>query len=136
MDYSHDEEVTKWLKKTNRKGPFHLLRKEPTKYSRGCYDANGKWVVTEIPGTCYIVVWREKEKTKLGYFKDGMYARYGVGTMGVLTGTQVNGLWQSGPGSVSMEDLDAMQRVAVGLSPNCKLDDVLFDPATLENLQH
>ena len=136
MSYSEKAVIANWLKKTSRKGPFHLLRTEPITYTRSGYTTAGcKWIITDVSGTKYFVIWQEKEKTKLGYFHDGMSTRFGMHTLGVLSGKLVNGLWQARKGTVTMKDLDAMLRVANGLSPYKDTQNVLFDLETLENLE-
>lgn len=86
------EDVLKWMKRLNRKGPFYLVRTEQTTIE--LYDHSvTPYRKYPAPANVYAVIWNDKEKTKFGYFKDYMSCRYGVSTATVLRGETHFDLW-------------------------------------------
>lgn len=79
----YSEDVQKWMKRLNRKGPFYLYKE----------DVYKPYTSAKEPVKHYFVIWNDKEKTKYGYFYDGMHCRYGVQTCTVLNGNTKFDLW-------------------------------------------
>jgi len=90
----NDEDVQKWMKTLNRKGPFYLYR-----------------VSEEKSINHYFVIWNDKRKTKYGYLSDGMYCRYGIRTICVLNGDTTFDLWNGQAVSSEPEIFDEMLKV-------------------------
>lgn len=125
-------DVENWKKRTKRKGPFYLYEYENIEYSHGKAVGGEYKVSHHNPGKAYTLIWKEKDKTKIGILKDGMYCRYGMSTFGVLIGDSPLGLWQSGGGgTVDDDQFAAMQRVARGESQL-----PIFDIDQLQDLVH
>lgn len=85
-------EVEKWIKKTKAKGPFYLYAIELV-ISVSTSNKNDRK---------YYVIWNEKNKTKYGCFEDGMWCRYGIKTISVLSGDSMLDMWN---GSAIDEDI-------------------------------
>lgn len=120
-----DEEVAKWMKRLNRKGPFYLLRTEPYHYEVTRQD--GSLFVKD--GTTYVIIWNDGDKTKLGSVHDHMWCRYGVSTRTVLNGDRPHDLW-NGAG-ISDEEFQEMLAVRKNSSTL-----PIFQLETLKNLTH
>lgn len=108
------EDVLKWMKRLNRKGPFYLVEARDHEYtvidkSVVIDTAYGKSFSTKvISGKSYSVIWKEGDKVKLGIVKDGMYCRYGIQTYGTLTGKSVSGLWQKSGGILTDKEIQLL----------------------------
>lgn len=89
------DDVNGWLRRTHRKGPFKL-------YSATPFD-NGR-----VSGMSYIVIFEDRGKVRIACIQDHCLARYGINTFGALSFPEVTGLWQSGLGAVSKNQLDMM----------------------------
>lgn len=101
--------IRNWLDRLAKKGPFWLYSSEEFLY--GNRSTKGE---RTIPGWKRRVIWQEGNKTKIGILHDGMYARYGIQTYGVLTGKSATGLWQSTANTVTTSELQALLDVANG----------------------
>lgn len=126
-------DTEKWLKRTLKKGPFYLYGTAPITYFGG-------WDSSVLPpvrkpdkeGTAYTVIWKDRRdnKVRIGVFKDGMYARYGVDTWGVLSGTTMADFWQASAGVLNEQEMAMMLRIMNGeWHPMGQ-----FDPTTLKDL--
>jgi hypothetical protein len=107
-----DDDIEKWLKRTNRKGPFLLYGTVPTTYFIGWKDGVQKHDV----GAAYTVIWKDKKdgKVRIGVFKDGMHCRYGVNTYGVLSGDTIADFWQASSGTLNETEMAMMLRIMKG----------------------
>lgn len=107
---STDQElIDKWYARAEKKGPYHLLRRE----------AGYIWRLTDFPeDERYHLIWQEVVggvmKTKLGVAVDGMSLRYGFDVRAVLAGNSLAGLWQCSPNSILETELQALLDVANG----------------------
>lgn len=121
---SINDDVMKWMKRLNRKGPFYLLSTETEPHTIYRWEA-GVRIDTETTKQVYCVIWNDKEKTKLGYFQDYMCTRYGVSTRCVLNGDTPFDLW-NGAGTTD-EEFAEMLKVRNGESelPHFDLDSLV-----------
>lgn len=122
------KDVLMWMKRLNRKGPFYLLRTEESSVTR--YDH----LVTpsrpyELPANIYVVIWNDGEKTKIGSFKDYMFARHGVSTRAVLNGETPFDLWNGS--TIGDAEFQAMLAVR-----NATSELPHFDLHTLVGVSH
>ncbi|RUW57145.1 hypothetical protein [Mesorhizobium sp. M8A.F.Ca.ET.021.01.1.1] len=127
-----NDEVKKWIKRTNRKGPFLLYGTKPIKYFVGWDRSVEPPVNIHADGTAYTVIWKDKKdgKVRIGVFKDGMHCRYGVNTYGVLSGNSMADFWQATAGMLDETEMAMMMRIMKGeWHPMGQ-----FDPATIESL--
>jgi|GEM_PF-3607009 len=101
-------EVDQWKKRLNRKGPFYLLRTEPWERS---------WIMSDgtqrhQAGNRYIVIWNDKDETKIGALSDHMATRYGIATRAKLFGDSPRDMWNGH--KVDDEEFEAMKAVRLG----------------------
>ena len=92
------ENVEKWIKRLNRKGPFYLYETEQgttVRWDHSNYNPETKTgsVKTTVPKKSYYVIWNDDDKTKFGSFSDYMLTRHGVATRSVLNGDTMFDLW-------------------------------------------
>jgi hypothetical protein len=102
---ANSEDVQKWMKNLNRRGPFYL------------------WETTPHPnGQSYIIIWNDGAKTKIGQLHDGLWCRYGINTWSVLNGSRPHDLW-NGFG-ITDDEFEAMLAVREhrSLLPKFKLE--------------
>lgn len=103
--------VENWRKRTQKKGPFYIMSMEPIEQKSG--DFSEQWWK-------YKVIWKEGDKTKIGYLSDGMFTRYGISTYGVLTGTSISGFWQASSGALTEIEMNDMLKIAKGDIDPCQ----------------
>ena len=111
-----NDDVQKWLKRTNRKGPFLLYGMVPTTYFVGWDHSAEPAVQKHAVGTAYTVIWKDKKdgKVRIGIFRDGMHCRYGVDTYGVLSGDTIADFWQASSGTLDEAEMAMMLRIMKG----------------------
>ena len=110
-------DVEKWLKRANRKGPFYLYKIEPLVR---------EWL-TEQSGNQYYLIWNDKDRTCYGSVHDEMLCRYGFDTITVLKGDTKFDLWN---GKCIDDDIfNEMIKVRNGLSTL-----PMFDLSTINNI--
>lgn len=102
------DDVDKWKKRLRRKGPFYLLRTEPWERSWTMSDGTAR----HQAGNRYIVIWNDKDETKIGALSDHMATRYGVATRAKLFGDRPQDMWNGH--KVSDDEFDAMVSVRRG----------------------
>lgn len=104
----------KWLKRKIKEGPYYLYHKLPKTYFAGWDRSVDPPTQIFRDGFIYTVLWRHKDKVRIGKFKDGMYARYGVAVWGVLNYPYgITDLWQSSRGAVDETELSYMQELGL-----------------------
>lgn len=135
IENKFSEDVLKWMKRLNRKGPFYLVSTRDHEYtvvdrSAPIETAYGKAFRTKVVnGRQYTIIWKDGDKVKLGSVKDGMYCRYGINTWATLTGKTISGLWQRCAGALTDAEIQLMLDFA-----NDKLTLPEFKLETLEGL--
>lgn len=102
------KEVDAWVKRANKK-KAKLIRKD---------------------GADYHIVYFDKGKVRVGVVSDGMLTRYGIKCRGAMYDENPLSLWQSGPGSCDLNDVEIMQDYLRGDSD---LPD--FDFSKIKNLR-
>lgn len=101
-------DVEQWKKRLNRKGPFYLLRTEPWERSWTMSDGTER----HQSGNRYIVIWNDKDETKIGGLSDHMATRYGIGTRAKLFGDRPQDMWNGH--KVTDEEFEAMKAIRTG----------------------
>lgn len=101
-------DVEKWKKGLSKKGPFFLLRVEPWERSLTMSDGTPR----HQSGNIYVVIWNDKEETKIGGLSDHMTTRYGIGTRAKLFGERPQDMWNGH--KVDDKEFEAMRAVRSG----------------------
>ena len=113
MTQEVSDDVKAWKKRVKSKAvKFFLIKANVTTYTDTTKrDENG--VCIPQPGFSFYVMFEEKSTgyAKYVHFDDGMYCRYGMGTMAILKGPSILDLWQSGPGAVTEADVEIMMEL-------------------------
>lgn len=116
------KEVKAWVRKGNRKAPV-LFSSEPLVVQPAR--------TPEGPALFYTIIYETKGKVRIGSVRDYMHTRYGIDCHGASDSPDIMYLWQSGAGSVTKAQWEAMRAYMQGqneLPP--------FDFATLKGLQY
>jgi hypothetical protein len=114
------DEIQAWKNRIRRKGPFYLYSSEPYHYE--LLRSDGVRIVQD--GTQYTVIWRDKNKVRIGTLRDWMSCRYGIATRANLLGDRPQDMWRGH--LVDDAEFEAMRAVRNGVSslPEFDLDNL------------
>lgn len=97
-DELQKSQIQKWLRSTLKKQPFFLFEENPTNN--------------------FIIIFNDKNKTKIGVVKNNMYCRYGIRVFGSISSNENKivsplsfRLWQQSTNAVSNHQLQEMINV-------------------------
>lgn len=124
----NNEDVLKWKKRLNKKGPFYLYSKDTKPHIVYEWDNTVKpptRIDINTTKNIYTVIWNDGAKTKLGSLEDWMHCRYGINTWATLKGDTVFDLWNGE--CVNDESFKAMLEVRHHTSnlPHFSLDTLI-----------